>query len=137
MISIHGTFANVEVVVIQWLKSALPAEFLVVNEEPSDFASAAKPLAAGHPLVVVERVPGGGGDEIWMDTDVDVTIYAATISDLSAAIGPVDVAMRLLPGRGKFAPDDVVQTSGFGRISYANPKVRRAVGGFRITTRPR
>jgi hypothetical protein len=132
-VKIRGTYPNIERAVVAWLKDQCPT-FWIVTEEPTDFADQ---ITKDLPLVVIERIPGGSGGDIDSVALLDVTVYAPSLPALWAATEPIERVFRSMPGRGAYSIDDVRQTSGFGRIPYANTRIRRAVGTFELTSRPR
>lgn len=134
---IVGTWPNVEKAVIQWLKAQLPdSGYIVVNQEPKTFATASNPLTGV--TVCVERIPGGGGGQNYSkDSDIIVTVYAATKAAVWDAVQVVEVVMLTIANRGTVSLDDIECRSDFGDLPYSNINVKRAEATYRITARPR
>lgn len=137
MTRLKGDFPNVEQAVVAWLKSQLPSSVLVVSELPLKFGQVGELPTVDRPVVLVEQVPGGSSEELEMENDVDLTLWATSLPLVWALAKPVNKAMRALPGRGPVMIDSLRQNSGFGRVPYSNANVRRAVSTFRFTTRSR
>jgi hypothetical protein len=124
-----GTPPNIELLVIRWLKQEVPTTWVIRDEVPDSWNP------EGLVTVVVERTPGSGSvGEVDTDADIDLTVYAPDLLILGAAIQVVEMAMRQTPAS---LFDEVRYDGTFGRVPYANEKVRRAVGTYGITARVR
>lgn len=120
---------NIEVAVIQWLLTHLSGSVEVRPEADSELAP---------PYVLVQRVPGGTNDGLNDHATVDVDVFGHDRSEMWGLAEQVHAAMLKLAAeapRGEFI-DHVSTDMNFGLIGYGNPKLRRAVATYRITSRP-
>jgi hypothetical protein len=137
---IRGVFPNTEKLVIGHLARWLTAHGMtydVWSELPEGWEDDDQlhPL----PLVLVERVPGGGrvGDrdaEYESSSYIDVSVMTRTRPELWPIVQQIEVAM--ISFRASVGLIDTVNNpQSFGEVKYKNPRIRRAVASYEISAR--
>jgi hypothetical protein len=128
---LRGLFPDTERVALLWLEQQFAkADGVTVYRELPETSWVA-------PVILIERTPGANlAAEYEAQTDLDVTVFAPNRAALWALVQKTEIAMRALTGSAVARIDEVEQTGSFGLVPYSNPKVRRAIGGYRTTARP-
>ena len=119
---VYGVWPNVERLLLAYLKQETGVT--AYTETPSNLDTVA-------PALVVERIPGGFGQDYEKTFVVDVTVFAKTrgaVWDLVQKVEPAMVRCVLF--------DEVRETSSFGNVSYSNTALRRAVSTYSLDARP-
>lgn len=124
-----------------WLLSALPTPSPNVRTETNDsFGTATPDPTMTTPLVLLQRIPGGGLDDNFSSEAalIDVTCFGADRAQMWSLYRTVHAQMLRLSGRvtDLAAVDLVTVTNGVGELDYKNPGLRRCVTTYRIVTRP-
>ncbi|PCN48022.1 hypothetical protein Csp2054_09110 [Curtobacterium sp. 'Ferrero'] len=120
--NVYGQWPNVERLLLTYLKQETGVT--VYTETPSN-------LETRVPAVVVERIPGGFGEDYEKTFVVDVTAFAATRGAVWDLVQKLEVAMVRCP-----LFDEVREPDSFGMVAYSNPALRRAVGTYELDARP-
>jgi hypothetical protein len=120
--NVYGVWPNVERVLLAYIKQETGAA--TFTETPTNLETVA-------PVIVVERVAGGFGQDYEKRFVVDLTVFAKTRGAVWDLVQKVEVAMV----RSNLF-DEVREQSSFGNVSYANTALRRAVGTYEVTARP-
>lgn len=125
----YDEWPDIELTVVAWLTQQLGG--IAVQTETDDT------LADDVPLVQVQLVPGGSSDGVTEESVVDVTSWAADRAGMWALGKRAHAAMlRLSTQRvNGWAIDWVSVDNGLGEVPYSNPRLRRAIGTYRLTTR--
>lgn len=120
---------DLERVVVAWLTQQ-------VSDVPTQ-TEVDDTLADSLPLLQVQRVPGGSSDGVTEEALVDVTTYAGDRRTLWQTAQRAHAAMLRLSAQtvAGMSVDWCEVDNGLGEVAYANPKIRRAVGTYRLTTR--
>lgn len=129
----HGLrWANVERLVVQWLRSRTTAT--VYTETGSDLDAVARAGGA----ILVQR-SGGSTAVISKDIDVELWVYAGTRAEMWALVARVESVMFDLAADAtdEGYVDDVVEAFGFSQEPYSNQAVRRATATYQLTVRPK
>lgn len=125
--NVPGEWPNIEEALLEYLGNEIP-ELEWRTELPQGWTP---------PMGLIEQIPGGGNGPDYDDRAVvDITLFHLTRPDVWDLVARVKPILFAMPGRGRVPIDDITASSSFGIIPYANPNVRRAVGTYRLTTRP-
>jgi hypothetical protein len=129
-----------EAIIRSWLVANMASAPNIRTETDSTFGTSAPNSTMTLPLVLVQRVPGGGTDAD-MSTEtavVDIQCFAANRAAMWLLYREVHAWMLRLSGqKTDFGTVDlVVASNGGGNINYANPDVNRVVATYEIQTRP-
>lgn len=127
MLAPFDAFADPEKTVVGWLTDQLP-DVTVRLETGTDLAP---------PTIRVTLTPGGGGDELNATATVDVECFAANRPTLWPLTWRMHAAMLRLAGNtARGGNIDTVTVTAFpGYVDYGNPKLRRSIGTYELTSR--
>lgn len=122
-------WGDIEQAAAVWLRSRHPG-VRVANELPAD-------LELKLPLVQVQVTPGGGDDGITEACLLDVDTFTATRTQMWDLARAVRTSMLALAGQyvGDLVIDSVTTEVRPAPVDYGNPKLRRAVATYRLTSR--
>ena len=122
-------WGDLEQAVAVWLRSRHNG-VRVVNELPAD-------LETKLPLIQVQVTPGGGEDGTTGATLLDVETFGATRTAMWDLARAVHTSMLAMGGQyvGALVIDSVSSDARPAPVDYGNPKLRRAVATYRLTSR--
>lgn len=122
-------WGDLEQAVAVWLRGRHTG-VRVVNELPTD-------LELKLPLVQVQVTPGGGEENTTGTTLLDIDMFGANRTAMWDLARKVHTSMLALAGQyvGALVIDSVSSDTRPAPVDYGNPKLRRAVATYRLTSR--
>jgi hypothetical protein len=131
---------DAEAVVRAWLVANVASTPNIRTETDNTFGTSSPGATMTLPLVLIQRVPGGGTDADGSTETavVDVTCFAADRAAMWLLYREVHAWMLRLTGKSTVlgGVDQVLVSNGVGEVDYANPNLKRAITSYEVITRP-